>query len=172
MRSELELLRAEPRSAIARAGAYVPPRTVSRAAAASGSEFLIYYSLPVQLSVPRSKQAVLNSIAGGKVTAGFVFPAVLVPASLCLHSGHAHFATFGSRLFKFGQLLKFSNFQSILVRPSTLSSLRSRPFCHFWLSAIQIWPAVGIFKFSVIFCVSSHSVFTPVAPGFDVARIL
>ena len=29
VRSELELLRAEPRSAIARAGAYVPPRTVS-----------------------------------------------------------------------------------------------------------------------------------------------
>ena len=34
----------------------------------------------------------------------------------------------------------------------TLSSLRSRPFCHFRLSAIQIWPIVGVFKFSVIFC--------------------
>ena len=50
-----------------------------------------------------------------------------MPPSLCLHSGHAHFATFGSRLFKFGQLSEFSNFQSFFASHPTLSSLRSRP---------------------------------------------
>ena len=88
----------------------------------------------------------ISDLICGRLVGIFTLLSSIAP--LCLHSGRSLFATFGSLLFKFRHILLFSQLQTIIIHPSTLSSLRSRPFCHFWLSAIQIWPTFDFFRIS------------------------